>query len=533
MDVATARWLVSAAAQPWLTLAAAEADPAALAAAARFRRDLAPEQAAAVLSQITLRRRARAKLGSLADSFFLTRDGLEQATRPDVANWRADRLRRAGVTGLTDAAAGLGFDAVAAVAAGIAVRAVERDPVTAVFLAANLAQASAAQPGLAGRHEVLAGAAEDLVDPRRDAADLPQAIFVDPSRRTAQGRSWRLDDLSPAWAWLEQVFSASRGPVVVKLGPGAPRSQIPASAEAIWVSQAGDLVELSLWLWPGQPSPGPVSGVIAAAIPAPTAALAQPAATPGRLSAISAQPADVPIRLSAVSVRPAAAPAQLAAVPDRPAAALTQPVAVPDQPAAALDQAATPPAKLPPAAVVTAAALPVQLTGGPALSAAVGTPGWSALILPAGCRLARGAPPPLPGPLAAYLWEPDPAVIRADAVGALARLLGARPLADQIAYLTGGRAALTPYATAFEVLGRLPFSDKAVRAWIRQQGIAALEVKTRGLGLDPAVWRRRLGLGGGRAQATVVCAPTVDGAAVIIVRRRKDLAARPPEPLPV
>ncbi|MDR1077849.1 MAG: SAM-dependent methyltransferase, partial [Propionibacteriaceae bacterium] len=118
MDVALARWLVSEAARSHLERAAQEADPSSLAAATRLRRDLSGDQAAAVLDQVALRRRARAKLGESAERLFFTRDGLEQATRWAVARWRADRLRRAGAVELTDAAAGLGVDARAGVEAG-------------------------------------------------------------------------------------------------------------------------------------------------------------------------------------------------------------------------------------------------------------------------------------------------------------------------------------------------------------------------------------------------------------------------------
>ena len=49
------------------------------------RAGFAPEQAAAVLTQAALRRRARAKFGEFADRMLLTRSGLEQATRLEVA----------------------------------------------------------------------------------------------------------------------------------------------------------------------------------------------------------------------------------------------------------------------------------------------------------------------------------------------------------------------------------------------------------------------------------------------------------------
>ena len=58
-----------------------------------LRRDAAPEAAAVALTQVELRRRAAAKLGSdLADRMYFTPDGLEQATRRRVAEHRAARV---------------------------------------------------------------------------------------------------------------------------------------------------------------------------------------------------------------------------------------------------------------------------------------------------------------------------------------------------------------------------------------------------------------------------------------------------------
>jgi SAM-dependent methyltransferase len=110
-----------------------------------------PELSAAALSQVALRRRARTKFGDAADELFLTRDGLEQATRPDLAAHHAARLRAAGATRVVDLGCGIGTDARAFADAGLEVLAVERDPATAAVARANLA----------GRAEVACADAED------------------------------------------------------------------------------------------------------------------------------------------------------------------------------------------------------------------------------------------------------------------------------------------------------------------------------------------------------------------------------------
>jgi hypothetical protein len=98
-----------------LALAAEVADREPLAAAAAVRaRGVAPDLAAAALTQVGLRRRAAAKFGPAAGRMFFTRAGLEQATRAVVADRRAARLAAAGVRTLADLGCGLGSDALAA-----------------------------------------------------------------------------------------------------------------------------------------------------------------------------------------------------------------------------------------------------------------------------------------------------------------------------------------------------------------------------------------------------------------------------------
>ena len=52
-----------------------------------------------------------------------------------------------------------------------------------------------------------------------------------------------------------------------------------------------------------------------------------------------------------------------------------------------------------------------------------------------------------PPPTGRYLYEPDPAVIRAHLVGTLAAQMNAAPVDPQIAYLLGDRLVPTPFAT--------------------------------------------------------------------------------------
>jgi SAM-dependent methyltransferase len=230
VDVDLARWLVSADAEAALAAAAAEVDPSSLAAAGRLRRDFPPEQAAAALTQAGLRRRAVSKFGDLASRLFFTPDGLEQATRGEVAAWRAARYLAAGVTDVVDLGCGLGADALAFAAAGLAVRAVEADPATAVLASANL--------GL----EVTCADAVEVAAP---LLAFRAAVFADPARRTSSGRTWRVADFSPPFDFATDLLAGRFG--CIKAAPGLPSSMIPDGVGVTWVSHRGDLVETSLW----------------------------------------------------------------------------------------------------------------------------------------------------------------------------------------------------------------------------------------------------------------------------------------------
>lgn len=250
MEPGVAAWLVSPEAAPLLDAAMAEDDPTSTSAATRLRRLTTPERAAAVLGQAALRRRGRAKFGPDADRWFFTPDGLEQATRPRVASARAGRLARsladAGSGRVVDLGCGLGADAAACAASGLAVTAVERDEVTATFAAANVPAAS-----------VVRGDATALAPTLLGDGD---AVFCDPARRTARGRTWRVEDLTPPWDFVAALLDGGRV-AAAKLGPGVPTRLLPASWEVEWVSDRGTVVEACAWAGPGA-TPGRRGAVV-------------------------------------------------------------------------------------------------------------------------------------------------------------------------------------------------------------------------------------------------------------------------------
>jgi SAM-dependent methyltransferase len=111
--------------------------------------------------------------------------------------------------------------------------------------------------------------------------------------------------------------------------------------------------------------------------------------------------------------------------------------------------------------------------------------------------------PPLSLP-AAYLYEPDPAILRARLVAALADQLGAAQLDRQIAYLTADHAVATPFARCWRVLEWLPFGLKRLRARLRALDAGAVTVKKRGSPLDADTLARQLSGGGARPLVVVL-----------------------------
>ena len=368
-----------------LAAAMVEADPESLAAASRMRAAFGPELAAAALTQASLRRQAKAKFGDAALEMFLTRAGLEQATRPEVADHHATRFVRAGVRRVVDLGCGIGSDSMAFVRAGLEVVAVDVDPATAAVAQANLA----------GRAEVICAdvneVSEQLITPGI-------GVFCDPARRNDHGRVWRVEDFMPDWSIVTGILDGDRT-AGVKLGPGLPHSLIPEAVEAEWITHRGETVEVALW-----------AGL---------------SSSPGQRSALI--------------------------MPD---ARLT---------------------------VSGAASLPVRDLG-------------------------------------RYLYEPAGAVIRAGAIAELGQQLSAGLLHSQVAYLTNDQLFSTPFATAFEVQQRLRFHLKALRAWVREAQIGVLEIKKRGVDVDPADLRKRLRLAGANT-ATLVISPTPKGTIAVVVQR--------------
>ncbi|RZT20464.1 methyltransferase family protein [Kribbella sp. VKM Ac-2569] len=131
-----------------------------------------------------------------------------------------------------------------------------------------------------------------------------------------------------------------------------------------------------------------------------------------------------------------------------------------------------------------------------------GTP-RRATLLPGGASVAD-APAADSGPVGKYIYEPDGAVVRAGLVTAAAAAVDGWLLDPRIAYVTASTYIPTALASAYEVVEELPYKEKALRSWVRTQGIGTLEIKKRGVDLDPAQLRKKLAPKGSVAATLII-----------------------------
>ena len=99
-------------------------------------------------------------------------------------------------------------------------------------------------------------------------------------------------------------------------------------------------------------------------------------------------------------------------------------------------------------------------------------------------------------PVGPYLYEPNPAILRAGLVTQLGSQLNAAQIDPQIAYLTADAWQPTPFARAFSVTATFPFQLKRLRQYLRERRIGRVTIKKRGSPLDVARLEQQLRLKG-------------------------------------
>lgn len=148
----------------------------------------------------------------------------------------------------------------------------------------------------------------------------------------------------------------------------------------------------------------------------------------------------------------------------------------------------------------------------------IGAP-TTATLLPSGATLSAQPPLtadrlPLTPPLA-YLYEPDPAILRAQLVQPLAIQIGARQIDASIAFLTSDDLIETPFAKRFTVEDWFPFQLKRLRAYLRERRVGRVTIKKRGSPLDVEQLRRQLRLKGAKSRILILTHVQGQPAAII------------------
>lgn len=409
VDLTTVRWLASPEGHaalhdlPEYREADAVAQVSALRAEGR-----SAEQAAALMTQKRLRARAQDKFGEFAQGMLFTPDGLEQASRLEVAATHAGRYAAASLATVHDLGCGIGSDAMAMSALGVTVQAIDADPLTAALADINL------RPWPDSRART--GLAEDF-DPPLDPLHARAGVWLDPARRTPgvadrSGRTrrvFRLDEISPSWDF---VLSVARDVPATgaKLSPSLPHDIPPLGTEAQWLSWQGTVLECTVWWGPLVKETGRSARVLRR---------------------------------------------------DRP------PVEVDER----------------------------SCEDDPRRAAALADTGR-------------------------WLYEADRAVVRAGLIGTVTGAVSGAELEPGLGYVTSDLEIDLGHARRFEVLEAMPFSVKALRAWLREHGITGLTIKKRGIRLDEDQLRRQLKIGRGAgdgASATIVLTRVAGAQSVLVV----------------
>jgi len=131
--------------------------------------------------------------------------------------------------------------------------------------------------------------------------------------------------------------------------------------------------------------------------------------------------------------------------------------------------------------------------------------------------------PPVAGQVGRFLYEPAAAVLAAKLTSDLCREHNLSAISSGVAYLTGDQSIEDIALAAFEVVDVLPFDRKQLRAYCRERQIGKLEIKKRGVEVDPERLRKEI-VADGDENATLLIAPH-DGKTRVFVAARLSSAA--------
>lgn len=103
-----------------------------------------------------------------------------------------------------------------------------------------------------------------------------------------------------------------------------------------------------------------------------------------------------------------------------------------------------------------------------------------------------------------WLVEPDPALLRAGLVQAVAAAFDGAMLDDSIAYFTTETRPVSPWLRAWQILDWMPFQLKRLRAYLRAQAVGQVTVKKRGVAITPEELTAKLRLKGDQSRTLVL-----------------------------
>jgi SAM-dependent methyltransferase len=127
-------------------------------------------------------------------------------------------------------------------------------------------------------------------------------------------------------------------------------------------------------------------------------------------------------------------------------------------------------------------------------------------------------PVPVSNKLRDFIFDIDPAVRAAHLQAALAAELNLSALAKGPSYFIGDASIADAAVRCFKIEDVLPLRMRAIAEHLRERGIGRLEVKKRGVDIDPDELRRELKLRGDNA-ATLLITRIVDRPAAIVALR--------------
>ncbi len=121
-------------------------------------------------------------------------------------------------------------------------------------------------------------------------------------------------------------------------------------------------------------------------------------------------------------------------------------------------------------------------------------------------------------PISAFVYDPDPALLRSGLLDSFAAAHGLNLIAADIDYLTGDQLVNTPFLTPFAVQSIHHLDMKQLRRLVVEHDLGPVEIKMRGLDLAPETLRTQLRARGSHP-ATLILSGGIGHALAILAQR--------------